>query len=339
MKNGMEKAIKDFAKQFSFKPVIKNVGALPRGRNNKGKYLLIGMGGSHLSADVLKCLRPGHHLVIHSDYGLPPMSAAHLKEHLVILSSYSGNTEEEIDAFHAGRRAKLNMAVIAAGGALLELAKEHGVPYIVLPETGIQPRMALGFGMLSILALMGRGREIKALGKLSAKLHPGLHEKAGREIAKALRGSVPVFYSSARNEAVAKNWKIKFNETGKVPAFYNILPEMDHNEMTGFSAGGGPASGGDAVSKSRQLSKNFRIVLLRDSSDHPRVKKRFDIMEKILKKRGLSVLRSDFGGKTREERVFGSLLTADWAAYHTALGYGAEPEQVPMVEEFKKMMK
>ena len=328
MKNGMERAIKNFAKQFSFKPVIKNSGALPRGRNNKGKYLLIGMGGSHLSADMLKCLRPGHHLVIHSDYGLPPMPTARLKEHLVILSSYSGNTEETINAFHAGRRAKLNMAVIAVGGALLELAKEHGVPYIVLPETGIQPRMALGFGMLSILALMGNGREIKALGKLSAKLHPGLHEKAGRAITRELRGSVPVFYSSVRNEAVAKNWKIKFNETGKIPAFYNVLPEMNHNEMTGF----------DAVSKSRPLSKSFRLVFLRDSSDHPRVKKRFGIMEKILKKRGLAVLHADFSGKTREERVFGSLLTADWASYHTALGYGAEPEQVPMVEEFKKLL-
>lgn len=143
-----------------------------------------------------------------------------------------------------------------------------------------------------------------------------------------LRDRVPVIYASNRNGALARNWKIKFNENGKVPAFYNVFPELNHNEMTGF----------DAMKKTKPLAKSFHFVILADNEDHPQIKRRMDVIEKLFAKRGLRTERVGISGATRYERIFSNLLLAEWASYHTALLYGVEAEEVPMVEEFKKLI-
>src|SRR3989344_3768948 len=136
----MQEAIKSFAKQFTFEPVIVNAELLKPSK----KFVLGGMGGSHLAGDIIKMTRSDLDFQIHSDYGLPPLLIADLKERLCIASSYSGNTEETIDFAEVAQKNKLNLAVIATGGKLIEFAKNHCVPFIVLPSDGIQPRMALG---------------------------------------------------------------------------------------------------------------------------------------------------------------------------------------------------
>ena len=153
---------------------------------------------------------------------------------------------------------------------------------------------------------------------------PGIAEK----LAETLKGKVPVIYSSATNKSIAYNWKIKFNETGKIPAFYNVVPELNHNEMTGF----------DAKESSAKLSENFHFIFLKDDSDHPQNLKRMEVMEKLYADRGFPVSVLELRGSSKIEKIFSSLVLADWAAYHTAEIYGLESEQVPMVEEFKKLV-
>src|SRR3989338_2015553 len=207
----MRQAILDFPKQFDFNPRIENIGRFKK----KERAVAVGIGGSHLAADLVAAADPEVNLIVHTDYGLPHMEPDRLKNSLIILVSYSGNTEEVVDAFMRARQKKLDTLVISTGGKLQELAVEYKTPYITLPATGIQPRMAVGVSFRRIL---------KA----------GNFEQAGEGLAKKFEGYVPIIYSSGRNLAVTYNWKIKFNETGKVPAFYNILPELNHNEMTGF---------------------------------------------------------------------------------------------------------
>ncbi len=130
------------------------------------------------------------------------------------------------------------------------------------------------------------------------------------------------------NEAIAYNWKIKFNETGKIPAFYNIFSELNHNEMTGF----------DVKDVTKDLSKNFTFILLKDNADDERIQKRMRILKKLYEDRGLSVIEIELQGDTAFQKIFSSIILADFAAYYTAMGYGLDPEQVPMVEEFKKLV-
>lgn len=320
----MSEAIKNFPKQFSFAPAVENVGAL----RPFTRVLICGMGGSHLAADLLPILTPGRREVVYSDYGLPELSEREKIETLVVLSSYSGNTEEVIEAAEQVKTWGLNTAVIAVGGKLLEMARQNGWPYVELPNTGVQPRSALGFSVRAFLQLLNETAALTETEAFSSFNSLDL-QSTGQVLATRLAGFVPVIYASHRNQALAYNWKIKFNETGKIPAFYNVIPELNHNEMNGF----------DYNSQTRALSEKFYFIFLRDVADHPMNQKRFEVLAKLYADRGFSVEVVEVTGITPTEKVFSNLLLADWTALSLAEHNGAEPEAVPMVEEFKHLIR
>lgn len=316
----MQEAIERFASQFAFEPEVSNADQL----QSASQAVVAGMGGSHLAADLLQSYDPAFQVMIYKDYGLPRGFLG--SDTLFVASSYSGNTEETLSAFEEALAAKMHVAAIAVGGRLLERAQEVGVPYIQLPNTGIQPRCALGFSFRAMAKLLGRVDALVESATLAQTLKPEVFQHHGQELAQTLKDHVPVICASTRNFSIAYNWKIKFNETGKIPAFCNAFPELNHNEMTGF----------DVQDASRQLSERFSFLFLRDSEDHPQNVKRMEVTKKLYEDRGLPVQVLDMEGSTRLERMFGSLLLADWTAVYTAEQYGLESEQVPMVEEFKK---
>ncbi|OGZ97920.1 MAG: hypothetical protein A3J10_01800 [Candidatus Sungbacteria bacterium RIFCSPLOWO2_02_FULL_54_10] len=320
----MQEAIKSFPAQMAFVPEIEHKEKL----GAYEWYVVLGMGGSHLGADMLAGWQIQLPLAVHSDYGLPYVAEAQKTKTLVIASSYSGNTEETIDGFEEAGQQGIPRAAISAGGRLRYLARSAGVPYIQLPDTGVQPRSATGFSMHAMAALMRQDAASAALHAVGAWLaeHMDAFEQQGIALAKQARGRVPVIYASLRNRAVAYNWKIKLNETGKVPAFYNCVPELNHNEMTGF----------DVVEATRPLSDRMFFVFLEDGDDHPKNQKRMAVTAGLYRDRGLSVASVCAPGMAPFEKMFALTLIADWFAYYTSQHYGTEAEQVPMVEEFKK---
>lgn len=319
----MSEAIKNFPSQFSFEPVVENADAL----RPFTRVLICGMGGSHLAADLLPLLAPERQTAVYSDYGLPLIADSAKAETLVVLSSYSGNTEEVIEAAHQVKTLGLNTAVIAVGGTLLQLAKENYWPFVAIPNTGIQPRSALGFSIQALLTIVGES-SVVALTKTFANFDSESLRASGQTLATSLQGSVPIIYASQRNRALAYNWKIKLNETGKIPAFCNVVPELNHNEMNGF----------DYNDQTKFLSQKFHFVFLRDPADHPLVQKRFEILTRLYADRQLPVEQIHLTGTNVAEKIFGNLVLADWTALSIAEQTGAEPEAVPMVEEFKKLI-
>lgn len=320
----MRNAILSFAQQFAWKPEVERTA-----KKTFKKIIVAGMGGSHLAADLLRGADPTIPLIVHRNYGMPSIPSSERSSTLLIASSYSGNTEETIDAFRDVGRMKVARAAIAVGGTLQALARKARAPYVQMPDTGIQPRSALGFSIKGLAALMGFSSIEAELSLLTMTLKPLAFEGRGKAFAKMLKGSIPLIYASAQNEAIAYNWKIKLNETGKVPAFYNVLPELNHNEMTGF----------DSTKKNETLSKRFFVIFLSDDHDDPRIQKRMAVLRRLYGAKGLRCAVVPLKGANRWMKIFSSLVLADWIAYYTALLYGAEPEQVPMVEEFKKMIR
>jgi len=282
------------------------------------------MGGSHLAGDLFLRFFPEFPLRIHSDYGLAPEMGKE-KNELIILSSYSGNTEEVLDAYAEAKRLGKDMAVITVGGRLLEMAKEDEVPYILLPDTGIQPRSALGFSTKALFALLGKEEEAEELEQFVENFSSEEFEMLGKQIADEIFGKVPVIYASKRNYSLAYNWKIKLNETGKVPAFYNLFPELNHNEMNGF----------DKKDSHGELFDRFVFFFLFDEKDHSQNQKRMNILADLYTDRGFTVKKQELRGENEYEKVFASLILADWISLYTAEKYGLDPEQVPLVEEFK----
>lgn len=319
----MEKAIRTLNVQFAYKPEIINKKNLKK----RSGFIVAGMGGSALSAGLLKDAFPSLGVMIHRNYGLPNVSSKELKNHLFIASSYSGNTEEVIDALSAARKAKLAVAVVATGGKLLKIAIDNKLPYIQMPDHGIQPRMALGFSCVALLKLMGKEAELRKISAL-ASLDSDKFETAGRNLAGKLLGKIPVVYASDKNGYLAYTWKIKFNETAKVPAFYNVFPELNHNEMVGFSGEG----------EAKKITEKFFFLFLRDKKDDPRVRRRMEVLEDVFKNIGMDFAVIDSDGKNDPERIFSSLMLADWVTYYLAYKYGVDPEAVPLVERFKKLL-
>lgn len=318
----MRRAIEQIPSQFGFEPKVENEKKLKR----LGKYVVVGMGGSHLAAGLLKTINPSLDISIHRNYGLPKSDTKEPASRLIILSSYSGNTEEVLDAYEKAGELGLHRAAISIGGALLERAEQDGVPHVKMPDTGIQARSALGFSLVGLLKILGEEALLREVRELKNTLHPEACESEGKTCAEYLYGSIPMIYVSLENEAIAHNWKIKFNETGKIPAFFNVFPELNHNEMAGF---GGEEGG-------RKLSRNFSFVFLKDRNDHPRIQRRMAMLEEMYRGRAISVMSYELQGGNASHKIFSSLVLADWAAYYTAQMYGSEPEEVSVVEEFKK---
>jgi len=321
----MYEAIRNFQSQFLFEPKIEG-GSLKV--NDPAAIVVVGMGGSALAAEVVKDWNPSLPIVMHRDYGLPPLSEAVLKKSLIVLSSHSGNTEEVIAGFEAGLERGLQMVVISTGGRLLDLAKQNSIPYIQIFKNGLQPRAALGFSVKALLRALGDERGLQELTNLVSTLDAAEYEEAGQLLAEKLKDKIPVIYAATRNRSIAYNWKIKFNETGKIPAFYNLFPELNHNEMTGF----------DVKEVTKKLSDKFYFIFLEDHEDHPRIQKRMAVMRELFQARELTVEIIELKGATRFFKIFSSLLLADWASFYVADGYRLEAEQVPMVEEFKKLI-
>jgi glucose/mannose-6-phosphate isomerase len=317
-------AIKSFPGQFEFKPIVENSDKL----KSASSFIVAGMGGSHLAADLLLVWNSSLNLIVHSDYGLPELSDKVLKNTLVIISSYSGNTEETIDAFHSALSKKIPTAIISAGGRLIESAKEHNIPYIQLPDKGIQPRSALGLSTVALLKIMKKEEALREIRKLTHLLDVGKTEDEGKKIASKIHGFIPIVYSSARNKPIAHNWKINFNETAKIPAFYNVFPELNHNEMVSFAYKG----------KAEELSKYFYFIFLSDANDYSRIRLRMEILNEEYCKRGFPVETCELYGRTVWEKIFSSLLLSNWISYYIATLYGFDPEEVKFVEEFKRLM-
>ncbi len=317
--------IKNFSQQLAFDPVVENADKLFSAKS----FIVAGMGGSHLAADLLKVWNPSAPITVHSNYDLPRLPAEELKQSLIIASSYSGNTEETIDAFEKARSLKLKVATISTGGKLLKLAKKYGTPFIQLPDVKIQPRSAIGFSAVAMLKLIGEEKELAKIKQLSRKIKPADAEKEGKKLAGKLRGLTPIIYSSAVNFPIAYNWKIRFNETGKIPAFCNAIPEANHNEILGF-----------VLNKGAEIfSKRFGFIFLDDKTDNERNKLRMGILSELYEKVGLTVARVDLKGKIVWEKIFNSLILADWTSYYSAKLHGFDPEEENLVDKFKEMIK
>jgi glucose/mannose-6-phosphate isomerase len=306
--------IKNFPKQFEYKPVVEG-GNL----ESFDRFVVVGMGGSNLAADLVKILRPDLDIVVHRDYGLPNYLD---KKALVVLSSYSGNTEEVIDVYRAAGEQGFKRLAISADGELLKLARSEGAPYIKFPGEKIQPRVALGWSFLALLRAIGDEKLLGEAQSLSGALDPAALDGEGERLAGKLQGAVPIVYASNRNKGLSYVWKIVLNETAKTPAFANVFPELNHNEMTGFSSEG----------------EKFYFIFLEDKDDHPRVIKRAAVTREMLKNKGFKVERVEIAGGSGLGKIFNSALLAHFTGYHLARARGAEPEEVPMVEEFKGLI-
>lgn len=300
--------------------------------------VLSGMGGSALPGDVLSVIiddierRYSPQLEplrvhVNRSYALPRLA---YHNSLNFVCSHSGNTEEALSVLLEVIKHKLPVVGISSGGKLEETCQEHGVPHVKLPipQESFQPRMATGHFVSVILHVLIESDLLPDVRDELLKSAPELKQSVtesellGKEIAETLVGKTPVVYASDKFKALAMIWKIKFNENAKTPAYWNAFPELNHNEMVGYT----------------QPQADFSMLLLRDHLDNERNKKRYDVFGEIMASRGFPVRVLDIPGSTIYTQIFNTLVLGDWVSYYLALAYGMDPTPVDMVEDFKKRL-
>lgn len=333
-KYNLKKVISEEYKQ------IKDGLALVEGIKFDKKFdsiMISGMGGSALPGNVLRIFinytfkdSKEKRLQVFQNrfYGLPTEAYNNC---LNIICSYSGNTEETIASFQECLDNNLPCVGFSNGGKIKEMCLANNIPHVEIPYPfdNFQPRMATGYFVFSIFQLLINSGLIKfdisKLDEVSEKLRlrTDALEEQGKALAKKLVGVTPIIYAGTYFKAIANIWKIKINENAKTPAFWGYFPELNHNEMVGFTNPQG----------------KFFFVMLLDEKDHPQNIKRFEVMQKLMAKRGMEGEIIKITGDNTFEKVFATLFLGDWTSYYLALEYGIDPTPVDMVEEFKELIK
>lgn len=315
------KTIKRFAGQFAYEPDIKNEDKLVR----KERVIIAGMGGSRLVGDILRMWKPEKEIIVHSDYNLPAVSKARLKDSLIVANSYSGNTEETIDAALKAMELGLSLAVVATGGTLMEIAKENELPYVQVPADRLPARSDLGHDLMAILKIVGDTDGLAEASFLRS-LDTEQPEEEGKSLAQTLENKIPVIYTSERNTELGYIWKVIMNETTKVPAFCNRFPELNHNEIAGF--------------ENSELSRNFHFIFLHDVDDDKtgRIGLRMEKLNELYGKMDLPVTKLELKGESHLKKIFSSVILAHWTTYYLAKQYRVDPEKTDIIEEFKKSL-
>jgi glucose/mannose-6-phosphate isomerase len=285
--------------------------------------IVCGMGGSAIGGDLAAAAlgnRLTGPLLTVRGYELPSWVTP---EWTVLCSSYSGNTEETLACFAAAEALGARRIVASTGGALVDGAREAGVPVIGLPGLLPAPRTAVAYMLVcaaEVAALAGVAprvhTEIDAAASFLGEQSSDLQAQAA-EIAERLGGSTPVVVGADLTAPVARRWKTQINENAKCPTFFSELPEANHNEICGWD--------GDA----------FAAVLLEDADQHPRERRRFELTGEAISSAGATVVRLQTAGETRIARLLWATMLGDLVSLKLAEARGVDPLPVEAIEGFK----
>ena len=312
--------------------------SLPAAYRKARNVIVAGVGGSAIGGELMGDLisKEGSPLVtVCRDYRLPPYLSA---DSLVIISSYSGNTEETVAAFQDAIERGAKVVAVTTGGRLLELAERAGVPVFRVDYEG-EPRTALGYSFLVPLAMLqnlgliaGSDEAVleatEVLYSLGHSLEPltPTNDNPAKELALTLQGKLIVIYGGGMLCGVARRWKTQFNENAKTWAFVELLPEAGHNAIAGL---GWP----------RAMGRKACGVLLNTLSLHPRIKQRYQVIEELLGRAGVECRTVDGVGQSHLAQILSAVMFGDFTSYYLALLNGEDPSPVPALDYLKSVLR
>lgn len=293
--------------------------------------VICGMGGSAISGDMLADCAAS---VV--DYPIkvqrfPEMPKWVDKDTLLVMASYSGNTRETLALYDYAKEKNFQMVVIAAGGALMEKAREDGI-YTLKMIPGIQPRCATGYSlglMFNLLDSLGQ----PAFGDITEKIMPKLkkfrdelssNRSVAWEVARKINGRTPIIYSSSTISSVATRWKTQINENSKMIAFSGSVPEFNHNEVSGWSEG--------------NVRESCVPIFLYEEKSSRFKKQLMDASISTIRSYGVEPMVVDIRGRTVVEKLLRATLIGDYVSLYLAYINGVDPSEVASIKELKNRL-
>ena len=321
----MEKLIKAFPDNISEALAIASTVSLRSPEHPIRNVVICGMGGSGIGGRLVSKWVEDELSVpvtVVSDYILPEFVSKHS---LVIGSSYSGNTEETLQAIEEAIEAGAHVVGICSGGGLELVCREHDFDVIVVPG-GNPPRTALAYSLVQLLNIfaglgligLDRVREMDAARELIVKEEQDI-QRIARALATFLKDHVGILYGSAQYEPMLVRARQQFNENSKLLCWHHVIPEMNHNELVGWG-------GGD---------KRFATVLFWAEDILPRNVRRMEITRDVVMKKSGKAMDIHAKGSTLIERSIYLINIVDWASLYLAEMKGVDSIDIEIIDYLK----
>jgi glucose/mannose-6-phosphate isomerase len=304
-------------------------------QDTQGGLVVAGMGGSAIGGALARAAlgdQASRPIIAARGYGLPPWT---VPDTTVLCVSYSGDTEETLACYDAAGALGARRVVVTSGGRLAQLAREDGVGVIPIPG-GFQPRAAIAYLLVSALevaALCGTAPRLAAeidvaaghLEALAQEWGPQAPEDSlAKSLAHQLLGTVPVIAGAGLTTQIAYRWKTQINENAELPAYWGEIPELNHNEIAGWSGAAALAP--------------FSAIFLDDSDNHPRLRARVKLTEQIVAPCARFTSIVSTRGESALERVCSLVLLGDLVSFYLAVLTGVDPSPVTALTELKQAL-
>jgi glucose/mannose-6-phosphate isomerase len=309
---------------------------LPDHLKGKQSIVICGMGGSAIGGDFLRCLIEAQGKVpcfVCRDYELPAFAGENT---LLIACSYSGNTEETLSAVRQGIGRGCSVVGVTSGGELAEICRQHAFPFVQVPS-GKPPRMSLGYLFVPLL------RICESLGYIPTQdvdtafaeldrcverwgVDRPLASNAAKNLAAYLFGRVPLIYGlGGWQGVVASRWKGQINENAKVMAFSHAFPELNHNEIMGWTLA------------ERQNVAHWATVFLESGDESVRLQTRARVTRELIRDKSETFTVTALGDDLLTQ-MLSLTFCGDFVSLYLAALNGVDPENIAAINTLKKAL-
>ena len=287
--------------------------------------LILGMGGSGIGGVIVKNWITDDISVpvqVVNDYQLPAYVD---QDTLIIASSYSGNTEETIMALNEALDRNVSVIGITSGGKLQQFCIENNFPVFIVPG-GNPPRASLGYSLATLCAVFEKlelvtnryTAMIQRAGELIESELAAL-QAMGMEAAQFIADRTPIFYATPHMEGLAIRCRQQINENSKGLAWHHLIPEMNHNELLGWTGG----------------NASFAPIFLLSQHEYNRNLRRIDLTKEEIDARNSSSLTFVAKGDSLVEETIYLMHILDWTSLYLADMKNQDPVAIPVIDRLK----
>jgi len=321
----MKELVASFTAQLRQAVEIGEQATFTKPANEIRNVLITGLGGSGIGGSIITQIVDQEvkvPIVVNKDYFLPSFVGPNT---LVIVSSYSGNTEETLAAMQIAIERGAKIVCVTSGGKVHEMAKANGYDVIVIPG-GMPPRACLAYSFTQLFFVLHGfgliGDWFKADFETSIHLLDHEEEHICAEayyLAEKLHKKIPVIYSQANYEAVAIRFRQQINENSKMLCWHHVLPEMNHNELVGWT----------------QSNDKLAAVFFRNENDYDRTKARMELTKKIVLKYTPYLFEVYSKGQTQLQKSLYLIHFGDWVSWYLSEIRNIDATEVKVIDFLK----
>ncbi len=315
----------------SFADQLKEAMAIGRGAKFSSpdkeirNVVITGLGGSGIGGTIISqaiesnCSVP---VIVNKDYFLPEFVNENT---LVIVSSYSGNTEETLNAMNIALDKNAKIVCVSSGGNVIAIANEKGLDHIIIPG-GMPPRACIAFSLTQLFFIMNG---FKLIGDwfiqdfesaITLLINEEEHIRSeAYYLAEKLHKKVAVIYSQSNYEGVCIRFRQQINENGKMLCWHHALPEMNHNELVGWTI----------------PNDKLAVVIFRNETDFDRTQTRMELTKQIISNYTPHIYEVHSKGDSTIERFLYFIHFGDWVSWYLSEIRGIDATEVKVIDFLK----